>query len=92
MSAIELNRLIQRAVAYEDAARQLASLDRQLIEQYDLTEPEKDVLKAPTPERLAQVGVHPMLAMWLMILRSPEITSGMDAGEYFRDQEDVQGG
>lgn len=92
MSAIELNRLIQRAVAYEDAARQLASLDKQLIEQYDLTEPEKEVLKAPTPERLARAGVHPMLAMWLMILRSPEITGNMDAGEYFRNQQDVQGG
>ena len=85
MSAIEMNRLIQRAIAYRDCWDGLSRLDPQLINQYDLTGAEHELLANPTPPGLAAAGVHPMLTMWLLLNRNPEMARSLSAGEYFAD-------
>jgi hypothetical protein len=93
MSAIEMNRLIQRAIAYRDCWESLSRLDPHLIGQYSLTEAEKQLLASPNPPGLAEAGVHPMLTMWLLLMRDPNMARAFDTSEYFADaRASEQGG
>ena len=92
MSAIEMNRLIQRAIAYPDCWKSLSELDSALIGQYSLSDAEKALLANPNPPGLAEAGVHPMLTMWLLLMRDPNMAAGLNAGEYFREFKAAQGG
>ncbi len=49
---------------FEQALSDLASA----MAHYDLSEEEKDALRARDPKRLSQLGAHGMLAIWIMRL------------------------
>lgn len=66
-----------------DAWAAIQRLEPAFMRRFDLTDRERQALERPTPNQLAELGVHPMLAMWGSHMRNSELARHMSAGEYF---------
>lgn len=74
-----------------DAWAAVQRLEPAFMRRFDLTDRERKVLERPTPKQLAELGVHPMLAMWGSHMRDSELARHMSASEYFRDRSGSPG-
>ena len=68
MSSYQLNRFLfdlkMNSSTFEQALSDLGSA----MSRYDLSDEEKEALRARDPKRLSQLGAHGMLAIWIMRL------------------------
>ncbi|KUH67487.1 hypothetical protein AU184_26435 [Mycolicibacterium novocastrense] len=85
MSAKELDRMIESALSNPEAQAALERLDPTFLAGFDLSEEERRIIELPNPQVLAELGVHPMLAMWGSWMRNPELARQLSASEYFVD-------
>lgn len=86
MSSAELSRLFEDGLATVDAWHAIRTLDEEFISRYGLSPNERELVKhKPTPDRLASLGVPPLLAMWGSFMCNPDYESSMSAGEYFTE-------
>jgi hypothetical protein len=84
MSSAELSRMIEDGLLNPGARKAIGALDASFLAQYALTLDEAAILRnKPTPDKLAALGLPPLLAMWGAFMCNPEFRASMSAGEYF---------
>ncbi|KUH69806.1 hypothetical protein AU184_08755 [Mycolicibacterium novocastrense] len=84
--------MLNECLSNEAARTAVERLDAAFLANFDLTESERKVLESPTPGSLAELGVHPMLAMWGAVMRNPDMAAVMSAGQYFVDHPSYREG
>ncbi|MGQ4597943.1 hypothetical protein [Nocardia sp. R6R-6] len=85
MSSQELDRMFEEGLRNPQSWEAVHRLEPAFVATFDLTGEERNALEMPTPSKLAEHGVHPMLAMWGSVMRNPDMARAMSAGEYFAD-------
>lgn len=84
MSPSELSRMFEDGLASRDAWHAIRTLDATLVDRYGLSADEWEIVRnRPTPDKLAPLGVPPLLAMWGSFICNPEFERAMSAREYF---------
>jgi len=84
MSSAELSRMVEDGLASAAAWSAIRALDDEFLARYALTPNEAATVRnKPTPDKLASLGVPPLLAMWGSFMCNPDFETSMSAGEYF---------
>jgi hypothetical protein len=65
--AYHLNKMIQDALRRPECMQRLMTSPEEVFSDYKLNEEERIVFRAPSKEKLRQIGVHPIFAMVYMI-------------------------
>jgi len=74
-AAYRVHKLLQELVDPLNAEQMLADPEG-LFDRYGLALDERRVLLEGTPESMGELGVHPLLQMMLLFVRSPEMGQG----------------
>lgn len=74
-AAYRVHKLLQELVEPSNAEQLLADPES-LFDRYGLAPEERRALLEGTPESMGQLGVHPLLQMMLLFVRSPEMQEG----------------
>ncbi|MEB3980798.1 hypothetical protein OQ968_05920 [Mycobacterium sp. 663a-19] len=84
MSSAELSRMVEDGLVSAEAWSAIRALDDDFLARYALTPEEAATVRnKPTPDKLASLGVPPLLAMWGSFMANPDFETSMSAGEYF---------
>lgn len=71
MSLYQVNKLIYSIVKDPDLLNTFRSDPDKVLKKFDLNSKENAALKVLNPQRLAQMGVHPILLIWCHQLQQP---------------------
>lgn len=71
-AAYRVHKLLQELVDPKNA-EQMLSDPESLFDRYGLAPEERQALLDGTPESMGELGVHPLLQMMLLFVRSPEM-------------------
>ncbi len=68
MSSYHLNRFLFDLKMNEGVLKRASSSVQEAVQEYDLTEEEKEAVQSRDPRRLRQLGAHGMLALYILRL------------------------
>ena len=68
MSSYDLNRFLFDLKMNEGVLKRAASNLPEAVQEYDLTQEEKEAVQSRDPRKLRQLGAHGMLALYIMRL------------------------